>query len=75
MSKSWLERLPGFGARKRTKSLIGLDIGSTVIKAVEVTLTEDGPRITAIGRRAILPGEEFAHALEALFEEYDFTAK
>ncbi|MBC8451327.1 MAG: pilus assembly protein PilM, partial [Planctomycetes bacterium] len=75
MSNSWLERLPGFGARKRTQSLIGLDLGSTVIKAVEVTLGEEGPRITAVGRRAILPGEELAHALAALFEEHNFTAK
>lgn len=75
MSNKWLERLRSIGARKRMTSLIGLDIGSTVIKAVEVTMTEDGPAITAAARRQILPGEEFPAALEALLEENDFRAK
>ena len=74
MSMNWLERIRALGARKRVSSLIGLDLGSTVIKAVEITMTEDGPLITAVGRREILPGEEFPAALEALLEEHDFTA-
>jgi len=75
MKSNWLEKLRAIGSRKRITSLIGLDLGSTVIKAVEVTMTEDGPYVTAVGRRAILPGEEFPAALEALLEENNFTAK
>jgi Tfp pilus assembly PilM family ATPase len=75
MSKRWLERITAFRSKNRTRSLIGLDLGSTVIKAVEITMTEDGPMVTAVGRRELHPGEELPAVLAAFFEEHNFTAK
>lgn len=75
MSNRLLERLKGLRSKNRVKSLIGLDLGSTVIKAVEITMTEEGPKVTAVGRRELHPGEELAEALEQFFEEHNFSAK
>lgn len=75
MSKSLLERIKDLRSKNRVKSLIGLDLGSTVIKAVEITMTEDGPRITAVGRRELHPGEELDDVLADFFEEHNFTSK
>ena len=75
MIKSWMEKLPSLKRRKRKRSLIGLDLGSTAIKAVEMTVTDDGPVVTGVAQRDILPGEDFQEALAALLEESGFTAK
>ncbi|MDF1797576.1 MAG: pilus assembly protein PilM [Planctomycetota bacterium] len=70
-----MEKLPSLKRRKRKRSLIGLDLGSTAIKAVEMHLTDDGPVVTGVAHRDILPGEDFQEALAALLEESGFTAK
>ncbi len=76
MMKRWKEKLQGKFARKRSRSLIGLDIGTTVIKAVEVTLDEDDqPVVTGIASRDLKPGEEIREALASLLEEAGFSAK
>jgi len=75
MKSSLLERLKGLRSKNRVKSLIGLDLGSTVIKACELTMTEDGPVVTAVGRRDLHPGEELDEVLSAFFEEHNFSAK
>ncbi|MFT4710462.1 MAG: Tfp pilus assembly PilM family ATPase [Bacteroidia bacterium] len=76
MMKRWKEKLQGKFARKRSRSLIGLDIGTTVIKAVEVTLNEeDQPVVTGVASRDLKPGEEVREALVALLEEAGFASK
>ncbi len=69
MIKDWMERVPSFRRRKRKQSLIGLDLGSTAIKAVEMTMGEDGPVVTGVAMRDILPGEDFQDALAAMLAE------
>ena len=39
----------------RTKSLVGLDIGSSAVKAVELRLTTNGYKVAAIGTEAVPP--------------------
>ena len=75
MFQDWMDRVPSFRRRKRKQSLIGLDLGSTAIKAVEMTMEEDGPVVTGVAQRDILPGEDFPDALSALLAEAGFTSK
>ncbi|MCP4806274.1 MAG: pilus assembly protein PilM, partial [Proteobacteria bacterium] len=75
MIKDWMERAPLFKRRKRKRSLIGLDLGSTAIKAVEMTMGEDGPVVTGVAMRDILPGEDFQDALAAMLAETTFDGK
>lgn len=75
MFQDWMDRVPSFRGRKRKQSLIGLDLGSTAIKAVEMTMEEDGPVVTGVAQRDILPGEDFPEVLSALLAEAGFTSK
>ena len=75
MIKDWMERVPSFKRRKRKRSLIGLDLGSTAIKAVEMTMGEEGPVVTGVAMRDILPGEDFREALAAMLAEHSFDGK
>lgn len=74
--KRWKEKLMSQFARKRSRSLIGLDLGSTVLKAVEVTLDdEDMPVVTGVASRDLKPGEELSEALRALLGDAGFNAR
>jgi Tfp pilus assembly PilM family ATPase len=76
MMKHWKEKLMSKFALKRSRSLIGLDIGTTTIKAVELSLDEDDqPIVTGVASRDVLPGEDLPEAIEALLEEASFAAK
>lgn len=76
MMKRWIDKFSGQFSRKRSRSLIGLDLGTTVLKAVEVTLDEDDfPVVTGVARRELKPGEELTEALAAMLEEADFSTK
>ncbi len=41
--------------RRRTKSLIGLDIGSSAVKAIELQQSASGYKVAAIGREPVPP--------------------
>jgi type IV pilus assembly protein PilM len=52
---------------RRAKSVVGLDLGSSVVKAVELSLLGSEPVLTGFGRAEIPPGGSLAEAVsEAL---------
>lgn len=60
---------------KRSKSVVGLDLGSSVVKAVEITLEGPEPMITGFGRAEIPPGGSTSEAVARVFEENKFKSK
>tara|TARA_R110002126_G_scaffold11114_3_gene50419 strand:+ start:14900 stop:15943 length:1044 start_codon:yes stop_codon:yes gene_type:complete len=60
---------------RRTKSIVGLDLGSSVVKAVEITLEGPEPVITGFGRAEIPPGGKVEEAVEQVFRESRFRGK
>lgn len=60
---------------RKPKSLIGLDLGSSVVKAVELTLEGPEPVVTGFGRAEIPQGGSQADAVEALFRENRFRTR
>lgn len=60
---------------RRNKSIVGLDLGSSVVKAIELTLDGPEPVITAFGRAEIPPGGDQEEAVRQVFEEGNFKSK
>jgi type IV pilus assembly protein PilM len=60
---------------RRGKSIVGLDLGSQVIKAVEITLEGPEPVITGFARVEIQPGADRAAALAEAFNKGRFRSK
>lgn len=70
---------------RRTKSLVGLDIGSSAVKAVELRLTASGYKVAAIGRElvppdsivdgAIIDGGVVAGVIRQVFENSNIKTK
>ncbi len=60
---------------RKTKSIVGLDVGSTVIKAVELTLDGSEPVLTGFARVEIPPGGSQAEAVATAFKEGKFRTK
>ncbi len=60
---------------RRGKSIVGLDLGSQVIKAVEITLEGPEPVITGFSRVEIPPGGDKAEALAEVFKRGRFRSK
>lgn len=60
---------------RRGKSIVGLDLGSQVLKAVEITLEGPEPVITGFARVEIPPGGDKAQALAELFRRGKFRSK
>ena len=60
---------------RRNKSVVGLDLGSSVVKAVEITLDGPEPVITGFGRAEIPPGGNVEEAVEAVFRDNKFRSK
>jgi type IV pilus assembly protein PilM len=60
---------------RRTKSIVGLDLGSQVIKAIEITLEGPEPVVTGFARVEIPPGGERAQALAEVFKQGKFKSK
>lgn len=60
---------------RRTKSVVGLDLGTQVVKAVEITLEGPEPVITGFARVEIPPGGDRAQALEEIFKQGRFRSK
>jgi type IV pilus assembly protein PilM len=73
-----------FGLRK-SKAVVGLDIGSSAVKAVELKAAGKGYRVTALGSEpvppdsivdgAIIDGGAVAEAIRRLFERASFKTK
>jgi type IV pilus assembly protein PilM len=60
---------------RKTKSLIGLDLGSSVVKAVEISLEGQDPVITGFGRAELPPEGDINEAVAAVFEQGNFKSK
>lgn len=60
---------------RRSKSIVGLDLGSSVVKAVEITLEGPEPVVTGFGRAEIPPGGSAEEAVAQVFSEGKFKSK
>lgn len=60
---------------RRGKSIVGLDLGSQVIKAVEISLEGPEPVITGFARVEVPPGGDKAAALAEVFKRGKFRSK
>lgn len=60
---------------RKSKSLVGLDLGSSVVKAVEITLEGPEPVVTGFARVEIPAGGSQAEAVEALWREGKFRTR
>jgi type IV pilus assembly protein PilM len=60
---------------RKSKSIVGLDVGSTVVKAVELTLDGTEPVVTGFARVEIPPGGSQAEAVATAFSEGKFRTK
>ncbi len=60
---------------RRGKSVVGLDLGSQVVKAVEITLEGPEPVITGFARVEIPPGGDKSQALQEVFKRGRFRSK
>jgi type IV pilus assembly protein PilM len=60
---------------RRGKSVVGLDLGSQVVKAVEITLEGPEPVITGFARVEIPPGGDKAQAVAEVIKRGRFRAK
>ena len=59
----------------KTKSVVGLDLGSSVVKAVEISLEGPEPVVTGFARVEIPPGGSQAEAVATAFREGKFRSK
>lgn len=57
------------------KSVVGLDLGSSVVKAVELTLEGTEPVITGFSRVELPPGGSLDEAVKQVFKEGKFRSK
>jgi len=74
-----------FGLPKKSRPVVGLDIGSSAVKAVELRPAGKGYRVTAVGIEpippdsivdgAIIDGTAVADAIKRLFENKAFKSK
>ncbi len=60
---------------RKSKSVIGLDLGTSVVKAVEISLEGPEPVITGFSRVEIPPGGTAQEGIEAAFREGKFRSK
>jgi type IV pilus assembly protein PilM len=60
---------------RRGKSIVGLDLGSQAVKAVEITLEGPEPVITGFARVEVPPGSDKLEALAEVFKRGRFSTK
>ena len=60
---------------RRGKSIVGLDLGSQVVKAIEITLEGPEPVITGFARVEVSAGGDRAQALHEAFQQGRFRSK
>lgn len=61
--------------KTKGKSLVGLDIGSKYIKAIELTPTNNSYAILGYAYREITPGDDLKETLKELFQTTGFSTK
>ena len=60
---------------RRSKSIVGLDLGSSVVKAVEISLEGPEPVVTGFSRVEIPPEGSHSEAVEACLREGRFRSR
>jgi len=60
---------------RKNKSIVGLDLGSQVVKAVEITLDGSEPVLSSFAQAEIAPGSGRAEAIAQVFEKGRFRTK
>lgn len=60
---------------RRGKSIVGLDLGSQAVKAVEITLEGPEPVVTGFARVEVPPGSDRAQALAEVFQRGKFASR
>ena len=60
---------------RKNKSIVGLDLGSQVVKAVEITLDGSEPVISSFASAEVAPGSGRAEAIAQVFEKGRFRSK
>lgn len=60
---------------RREKSIVGLDLGSQVVKAVEITLEGPEPVVTGFARVEIPPGTDRNEAIGEVFQRGKFRSR
>lgn len=60
---------------RKNKSVVGLDLGSSVVKAVEITMQGPEPVVTGFARAEIPPGGSPVDAVAAVFRNGKFRSK
>lgn len=60
---------------RKNKSIVGLDLGNQVVKAVEITLEGSEPVITGFARAEIPPGGDRSEAIASVFRDGKFRSK
>jgi len=60
---------------RKSKSIVGLDLGSSVVKAVELSLEGPEPVVTGFSRVEIPPGGDHQEAIEAALRGGRFRSK
>jgi type IV pilus assembly protein PilM len=60
---------------RRGKSIVGLDLGSQAVKAVEITLEGPEPVVTGFARVEVPPGSDKAQALAEVFQRGKFASR
>ncbi len=60
---------------RKSKSIVGLDLGSSVVKAVEISLEGPEPVVTGFARVEIPPDGDHQEAIDAVLREGRFRSK
>jgi type IV pilus assembly protein PilM len=60
---------------RRGKSIVGLDLGSQAVKAVEITLEGPEPVVTGFARVEVPPGSDKAQAVAEVFQRGKFASR
>jgi len=60
---------------RKDKSVVGLDLGSQVVKAVEITLEGPEPVITGFARAEVPPGGDVNEAIAEVFRRGSFRSR
>lgn len=60
---------------RKHKSVVGLDLGSSVVKAVEITMQGQEPVVTGFARAEVPPGGSPADAVQGIFNDGKFKSR
>ena len=70
-----VKRLEGVAVFRKAKSIVGLDLGSYVVKAVEISLEGLEPVLTGFAVVEVPPGGERSTAIAQAFEQGNFKTR